>query len=205
VGPTAAHSVLGLTYPWGVTSAPTEGVLRSTRGAIVGGLAVVISLISHVTAARSTPSAPTVIALVAVAIFIGVSSAGRQFGFARAAIVLGATQPLLHVIAAEPAVVGHHVDSGVSTVSHQVTASMVLAHLVATVLAAALMSTLDLALWRWLCCQFTRLVALVPALSLNVDEIKCRAGSALRELWSVWLLSSPWRGPPARSALAALA
>jgi hypothetical protein len=179
---------------------PTSGALRLTRGAAVGATAMGLALAGHVAGGGSLPMSTTVVALLGLSVAGSVALSGRRWTVSALLTVLLGVQVVFHVA------FGEH-PAGADLTSHQhaansLSASMVLAHVLAAGTAALLLRRGES--WCW------RLVALLsrPVHAARVFDERALPASPSRSvqltdgplpvLRSLQLADAqPRRGPPA--------
>jgi hypothetical protein len=169
------------------------------RGAAVGASAIGLSLAGHLGAGGSLPTSTTAIVLVALTVAGSVALSGRRWTVSALLTVLLGVQVVFHVAFGDhqgaTGVAGHH------HAAHSLSASMVLAHLLAAVGTSLLLRRGES--WCW------RLVALLsrPSHVARVSDDSPVLASAARRLLirhtstvlrSLLLADAqPRRGPPA--------
>jgi hypothetical protein len=175
-------------------SGPTSGWLRVARGAVVGLTAMGLSVGGHVVGGGSLPTSTTAAVLLGLAISGSVALSGRRWTFTALTSVLLGVQVVCHV-----ALAGH---SGSHNHQHGVSASMVVAHVLAALVTAVALSRGES--WCW------QLVALLgrPVHVARVFSARTHPGpgapslppavGSLAVLRSLLLADAqPRRGPPA--------
>jgi hypothetical protein len=115
-----------------VSSSPS----RAWRGAVLGLVGWYIVVVAHVAAAGSLPSVGAVVTSGGLAALIGVGLAGRSWTWLRAFAALLLLQPTLH-LALAAMTAGHHQHPPVTSAPG---VTMVLAHVAAAAITAALLS-----------------------------------------------------------------
>jgi hypothetical protein len=179
-------------------AAPTSGWLRVARGAVVGVTAMGLSVGGHLVGGGSLPTPTTAATLLALAVAGSVALSGRRWTVSALLSVLLGVQVVCHVALAGHA--GSHLANH-QQVAHGASASMVVAHVLAALVTAVVLSRGES--WCW------RLVALLsrPVQVVRLFCARTHPGFAARSLppavGSPAVLRSlllayaqPRRGPP---------
>jgi hypothetical protein len=181
-------------------AAPTSGVLRVARGAFVGVTAMGLSVGGHLVAGGSLPAPTGAATLLALAVSGGVACSGRRWTLSALVSVLLGVQVVCHVALAGHA--GSHLADAHQQAAHGMSAAMVLAHVLAAIATAVLLSRGESWCWRLvaLLSRPVHLVRLLTARTLpafGARSLSPAVGS-LAVLRSLLLgHAQPRRGPPA--------
>lgn len=197
-----------------MSGGPDLGSTRLLRASGLSALVTALSAAGHVAGGGHAPGATTLGAFAALAFPVAVLLTGRRVRAFAAAVLLALGQAAAHVFFS----IAHCVAPGVASGEHAghvhgtvalagavchpagphgtLTASMLLAHAVATILTAVAVATVERALW-WLVGLFAPLTwdLQVPAMSCPEPP---RWAIALASVRSLHLRAQPRRrGPPA--------
>lgn len=154
---------------------PADGLWRTARVGVLAAAVAGLALVSHALAGGQGPSPRVLAGATGLAVFPLWWLTARQAGFAVSAGVLGAAQVVFHGLAQVWLAHPGHPDPGHDPAGHAGWL-MVLAHLVATVVAAACVAHGDKVLW-WL---FSWLARRCPVLRLPVAGVPEAAWRAWR-------------------------
>ena len=178
---------------------PTSGLLRVARGSAVGMSAIGLALAGHLAGGGRLPTSTNAVTLLSLTLAGGIALSGRRWTVSALLTVLLGVQVVSHVAFAD-----HTSSAGAAHVhaAHSVSASMVLAHVLAAGATAVLLSCGES--WCW------RLVALlsspvqverwldahaIPAIGARSVPSGHRPAPLLRSL--LLANAQPRRGPPA--------
>jgi hypothetical protein len=180
--------------------APTEGALRLARGSAVGATAMGLALAGHVASGGSAPASTTAVGLLALSVAGSVALSGRRWTLAPLLTMLLGVQVVFHVAFGD-----HPSAAGMADHqhgAHSLSASMVLAHLLAAVAAALLLRRGESWCWRLVALlgrpvHVARVFGARPVATYGVQTWRLVDGS-LPVLRSRQLADAqPRRGPPA--------
>lgn len=179
---------------------PTSGVLRFARGTAVGATAMGLAVTGHAVGGRSLPASSTAVALLALTVAGSVALSGRRWTVSALVTVLLGVQAVCHVAFADhptaaPVADHHHA-------AHSVTASMLVAHVLAALVTAVLLRRGESWCWR-LAALLSRPMHVARVFTARTvpasrDRLVPSADGSLAVLRSLLLADGqPRRGPPA--------
>lgn len=181
---------------------PASGSLRVLRGAMVGATAMGLALAGHVAGGGSAPTSATAISVFGLTVAGSVALSGRRWTLAELLTVLLGVQVVFHVA------LGHQAASGAAVHQHAVhgvSASMVTAHLLASLATALLLCRGESWCWRLVALlnrpmQVVQLLGAGPVPGSGAGSVQSgqRPLPVLRSL--LLADAQPRRGPPARLA-----
>jgi len=169
------------------------------RTVTIATVAMAISLGSHLVADGAVPGTGALVVGFTITLLLGLNTSSRRYTFARAFVVLVATQPLLHVLFAAGAH-NSHLEQDVSTSltsAHSFEATMVGAHVIAAILVAAWIAQGESLLWRWMGQVWWQIVRPLSTVDVLCPPTAGRLPSVAR--WDAFARltgSVSHRGPP---------
>jgi hypothetical protein len=180
--------------------APTSGLLRVARGAVVGSTAVGLAVAGHLVGGGSLPATTTAVTVLGLTVAGSVALSSRRWTLSALTTVLLGVQVVCHV-----ALAGHASAANLAAHSHAThgaSASMLVAHVLAALVTAVLLRRGESWCWRLVAllgrpAQAARLFRTRPVLATRARLVLgTDRGPAL--LLSLLLVDAqPRRGPPA--------
>jgi hypothetical protein len=180
-------------------SAPTSGLLRVARGATVGMTAMGLAVAGHLAGGGRLPTSTIAVTLLCLSLAGTVALSGRRWTVSALVTVLLGVQVVYHVaLANHPSTVGMAHEH----TAHSMSASMVLAHVLAAGVTALLLSRGESWCWRLVALlgrpvQVARWFDTHPVPATGAQSVPSGDGplSLLRAL--LLADAQPRRGPPA--------